>query len=267
MAKRKIKTVEQIVTPIVEQTVKQVEEVQSITEVKLDHPGELIPYERRYLFDKVMKHQPRIVVEIGTGSCGSSICILEALKQIGSGTLYTCDPYNIDGKKLKEEYGNRVEFLQVDGTEFINQLQSAGILVDFIFCDGPEEPDQILNYFLDLQSITSPNCVFIAHDWEYNLQRIDGNISIKSRDLRQYLESCKDWKILEVLSGLHGQYPNDSGYNSVGMVYAVKVNNANSNSCKLETTKLSTEQPNKPENMESESTDKDDMPYSATNPE
>jgi hypothetical protein len=189
-----------------------------------NYNGELIDFERRYLFDKIVLHRPNIVLEIGTGSCGSTFYIVEALSQLGNGILYTCDPFNDRGMVLSNEpkYKNFIRYYSAYSYQLISGLLSTFIIPDFLFFDGPEEPNVALRDFMALQNMVQPGCVFMSHDWEHSVKRLDGNISTKVAQLRPYIHKQNDWEIKEELSGMPGEYPNDTGYNSVGMIYAIK---------------------------------------------
>lgn len=184
--------------------------------------GELISFERKFLFDKIIKHQPSIVLELGSGGGGATRIILSAMNELEQGVLYTCDPQQDAVLDIQDVDIKRMTFSKITGANLINELVSNGIYVDFVFFDGPEDPDVGLNNFKLLNQITESNCVFMSHDWETEKSRIDGNISTKSKLLRPYLHNSEQWKVVEELSGLKNKYPNDTGYNSVGMVYAIK---------------------------------------------
>ena len=184
--------------------------------------GEMLPFERRFLFDSIVKVKPHVVVEVGSGSAGSTRIILSALNQLQQGTLYNCDPYNIAATDVKDVDTSRMRFKQIVGSMLIAQLSNKGIMPDFIFFDGPEDADIVLNDFKQIESIVLPGTYFISHDWELR-PRIDGNISIKSSSVRPYMHKSTQWEIIEELSGVNGEHPNNPGYNSVGMVYARKI--------------------------------------------
>ena len=185
--------------------------------------GEVLPFERRFLFEKIVHHRPKIIVEIGSGSAGSTRIILLALEELNQGTLYNCDPYNNAVTHITDVNTSRMIYQQITGQQLIQYLIDNEIIPDFVFFDGPEEPDLVLRDFQTIDQIVQSECVFISHDWEYDQKRIDGNISIKSKKLKPYLHEHKNWVIAEELSGIDNQYPNNPGYHSVGMVYAIKV--------------------------------------------
>ena len=93
---------------------------------------------------------------------------------------------------------------------------------EFVFFDGPEDPELLLNCFKEIENYVEIDCVFCMHDWETE-KNIYGQTSVKARMLRPYLHKNENWEIVEELSGRPGVYPNDNGKNSVGMVVAKKI--------------------------------------------
>lgn len=188
-----------------------------------------LSFERRYLFDKIVKHEPSVILEIGTGAGGSTKVITEAIISNEKGVLYTCDTNKDRVELVKRDIDNEnVRFHVMTSHDLIKRLKRDKIIPDFLFFDGPSNPEIALDDFKSIENYVDPGCVFMSHDWDYNVERIGGSKSKKNSLLKPYLRKNKSWKILEELSGEPGKYPNiskDGSYiieNSFGMVYAIK---------------------------------------------
>ena len=187
--------------------------------------GEMIPFERRLLFKYIVEAEPNAVFELGSGSGGSTRIILSALNALGKGTLYNCDPYNQSVMDIEDVDVSRMKFHLMRSDEMCGVLVRNGIYPDFVLFDGPEDPYCAVNDFRYLDAVLPQGSYIAVHDWEVR-PRIDGNTSTKAQCLRPHLQDCVGmgaWEIIEELSGVGGEYPNDTGYNSVGMVIARKI--------------------------------------------
>jgi hypothetical protein len=187
--------------------------------------GEMIPFERRFLFEHVVNAKPDVVFELGSGSGGSTRIILSALNALDKGLLYNCDPYNIAASHIEDVDTSRMKFHQTCSDEMCSNLVRSGIIPQFIFFDGPEDPNCAANDFRYLDAVLPAGVIMVMHDWEIR-PRIDGNTSIKAIGMRRELDfqiKLKTWEIVEELSGVWGEYPNIDGYNSIGMVCARKI--------------------------------------------
>ena len=179
-------------------------------------PGELWPAERQFLFQAIVEKKPKIVLEIGTGGGdGSTYQIAKALKenlltnQI-KGYLHTCevDLPSFEQAKTKystPEWNEIVVCWQKFSYDLIDTLIEQNDLPDFIFFDGPEDPNIAFSDFKTLEACVKPGTYFGMHDW-------DCAGSTKANLLRPYLETSKNWSILRSLTAP----------NSVGIVLAEK---------------------------------------------
>ena len=177
--------------------------------------GQLLPDERKFLYDAVVMAKPKLVLEVGTWcGGGSTLQIAEALLFNGFGRLITCE---IDVDLYSEAFGiyncekwaGVVECRNVDSSSLISELIAGGDIPDFLFFDGPEDPDLNLKDLLLLEGHLAVGSYFCAHDWDLGV-RVDGGVSVKSRLVRPYVEGSGGW---DVVGGL--TYPV-----SVGIVLA-----------------------------------------------
>jgi len=154
------------------------------------YKGELLEFERKTLFDTIIKYQPKICLEIGTGNGGgSTFYIANALYQLNNnGILYTCDPVYNDASIIFQNtlYENIVKFFHLPSTFVIQLLINGNIKPDFIFFDGPEDPNIALEDFQKIENSINKGCVFMMHDWDTR-PRIDGNLSTKALLLKPYI--------------------------------------------------------------------------------
>ncbi|WP_417730322.1 class I SAM-dependent methyltransferase [Rosistilla oblonga] len=162
--------------------------------------GEMLPLERLRLFKWMQVHRPRVVLEVGAGVGGSTFYLSEALKQYG-GKLYTCDPMRKPPQDFLDRFAGTLDFRSLKSVELIDELIAQNIVPDMLFFDGPEIPELALEDLQRLEPVIPHGCLFAMHDWELIGGRNKKIISIKSEQVRPYIEQSSDWEPLEVLSG------------------------------------------------------------------
>lgn len=167
--------------------------------------GELLPAERALLHETVLNNAPKLVLEIGTWKGGGSTHqIATALSKNQSGVLHTCETnsdfyheaiqiYNTD------EWKDTVFCHHQPSTQLIQQLIDANQIPDFVFEDGPEDPELNMADFALLEPHLSKGAIFCAHDWDLD-KRVDGGVSIKSRLVRPYIENSSSWHVLKYIT-------------------------------------------------------------------
>lgn len=179
--------------------------------------GQLLEYERAFLFWTLIAVKPMNVIEIGTWKGGGSTYqIASALKMNGSGHLYTCELNKEFYDQAIASYRNNplrihINFYNMASSDFLKEICES-VIPNFVFFDGAEDAQLNLDDFKYLDQFLHPGAMFMSHDWDLD-ERIDGGVSQKNQLLRPYLESNNSWKIIKVITKP----------NSVGMVLAEKV--------------------------------------------
>lgn len=166
--------------------------------------AEMLPYEREKLYKWVSEIiKPDNVLEIGCGHGGSTYYISEAMMKIKSkGKIYACDPGRGPTQSFLNNHLN-VEYRAVCSNVLISEIIDKNIKLDYLFFDGPEEPSLALNDIRILEDYIQPGCYFSMHDWEVMQRKYDNGISIKSAEIRPYMESNPSiWKPIEILDGI-----------------------------------------------------------------
>jgi len=167
--------------------------------------GQLWPVERQTLKNLVTKNKPGIVLEIGTWKGGGSTYqIATALHDLKKGHLYTCEPDKHLFNTANTLYSGYQRHLPVTcmncpSNEAIEQLLGKGKIPDFVFMDGPEDPDVCLDDLQVLEQQMKAGSMVVFHDWETGIRQ-DGLTSTKSVKVRPYIESSKIWEEELVLS-------------------------------------------------------------------
>lgn len=139
--------------------------------------GQMVPEERRALYDIAIQFKCRSILEIGTWKGVGSTYILASAAKVNCGKLYTIendkkffdiaqDIYNTDLMYLKPS----VEFIFGDSTEKIKELIDT-IEFDMIFLDGAEDGQRTFN---DFKLVEKENTLKIiaCHDWFTDKQSI-----------------------------------------------------------------------------------------------
>lgn len=193
-----------------------------------DPDGEMLPLERKKLYEWVTNKKPSTVVEIGGGlGGGSTMQIMNAIidfRDIDNiATLYTCDPihriiqHGFQYFSTHPDFKHQIRIVPDFGMDFIKKIKVAKLSPDFVFFDGPDNEDIVYNDFIELDPILPKGCLFASHDWETEKRLHDGATCVKNKKLRPYLEQNKDWKLVEYLEGINSK-------DSVGLCLWKKIN-------------------------------------------
>ena len=162
--------------------------------------AEMLPLERCKLYNWVLESTPAMVLEVGTGSGGGTSYIAEAIKDIGTGYILTRDPLRKPNDDFFKTYPF-VDYRKCRSDVIIEEVIERGLCIDFIFFDGPEDPDVALRDIKRLEQWIITGTLFAMHDWETTKRKYDGAISTKAEKIRPYMEESEHWKEVEVLSG------------------------------------------------------------------
>lgn len=183
------------------------------------HPqAEMLPLERKALYDSVALNKPKVILEVGTGCGGGGTYFMSRALEDNNidCTLYTCDPMRGPDQSFLEMFPF-VNYRSDYSTNLINELIEKHIAPDFLFFDGPENPDIALNDLKALEPVIEEDTILCIHDYELNMRGYDKAYSTKSKLIRPYLEASDSWEEIIVYSGTtkNSDY-NDDEFDSVG---------------------------------------------------
>ena len=124
------------------------------------------------LYETVLKHRPKIVIEIGMAYGISTLSILTALQKIGTGRLISIDPYIgwPTGKIVAEHnikmagLGEFHEHIQSFSHLALPKLLSEGMTVDFAYVDGAHTFDYCFVDFFYLDKLLVENGIVAFND-------------------------------------------------------------------------------------------------------
>lgn len=99
---------------------------------------------RALLYHLVLAKRPTRLLEIGTYQAGTSQVLATALNRVGSGTLYTIDPFGRDIcppiiAGWPQALQHHTRFYPFDSGIFFDKVIHDGIMLDMIFIDGNHE--------------------------------------------------------------------------------------------------------------------------------
>lgn len=179
--------------------------------------GELLPLERYSLYHWIKKYKPKNILEIGTGTGGSTKYIYDAIIENGYGSIYSCDPIRSPKKEFLESR-SLLHFFQTTSDIIINYCIEQKIDIDFIFFDGPEDASIALHDIKKLEPHINSGTLFAMHDWHKGIRHYDNNSSSKTDLIKPYMEQSDKWKEIEVLKAnkKNSTMFNDK-YDSVGL--------------------------------------------------
>ncbi|MDR1433730.1 class I SAM-dependent methyltransferase [Candidatus Endomicrobiellum devescovinae] len=164
--------------------------------------SEMTQYEREYLNALILRNKPKKLLEIGVSAGGSSIVILNAIKDMQSSKLYSIDYLDYWYREF-EKYHKTGYF--VDNYSYLKEkwklytgglalkfIQEIGNEIDFCLIDTRHvNPGEILDFLMVLPYL-SENCIVVFPD--VNLHTNRG-------------KNCNDWSITTNLltSAIYGK--------------------------------------------------------------
>lgn len=188
--------------------------------IKCPYPGEMLPLERMTLYNAVRDNKARIILEIGCGEGASTYYMAEGQNSKWGGEIHTCDPTRSPTQKFLETYSN-VFYIPRNGCVLIDCLIKENIIPDFVFFDGPEDPQVALDDFKTLDPYLLPGTVFAMHDWCTGPRGYDGAVSTKADLIKPYISGLNTWQWLDELYG--DRYNVAEEYDSVGLAFYRKI--------------------------------------------
>lgn len=143
------------------------------------------PEENKKLADLVLEEKPSIVIETGVFTGSSTVIILEALKQLGKGVLYSIDDLSAikkwTGCYVTPDLKDRLIFIRDKSVDFFKVL-SDDFLVDIFLHDSEHTYETMSSeYAFALKHIKS-NGWILSHDvdqreaWKDFTEKIKNNI-------------------------------------------------------------------------------------------
>jgi predicted O-methyltransferase YrrM len=165
------------------------------------HPklrGQLWYAERKFLYETIRKHRPKLCFEIGTWrGGGSTLFISQALYDNGGGTLHTVE---INKEFFGDAVANfrthlpylvpHIAFHLGDYKTIYAQILEQMKAVDFLVLDGAEDAEETLDQYDFFLPYMKPGSVLMVHDW----------FTEKTRLLKPMLENSDMWEIKRVLT-------------------------------------------------------------------
>ena len=169
----------------------------------------------------IRKHKPKTCLEIGVANGGSSILILNAIKDIKNSKLISldlntnlyCDPKYKTGYRVKQYFPELSKSWHLfTGEQPHIFLQKLGIKFDFVFLDTAHvNPGEIIN-LLEILPFLKENALIIIHDIVYHFMKESWKSKIQSIS-----SPC-----LHLLSVLYGDkifIKNNDDIDNIGAIY------------------------------------------------
>jgi len=191
--------------------------------INCPYPGEMLPLERLLLYNAVMDNRPKIILEVGSGEGASTYYLAEGAHRIKDCKIFTCDPTRSPTEEFLRIYPN-VTYIPRNGVVLIDSLIKQNLIPNFVFFDGPEDPEVALKDFQTLDPFLGPSTIFCMHDWCTEKRLYDGNISTKAALLKPYIKSLDTWQWIDELYGDRLNLDlNGEGCDSVGIAFYRKI--------------------------------------------
>jgi len=132
-----------------------------------NHCSDMWANQREFLNGVIRKFLPKKILEIGVNRGGSSIIILNAIKDIKNSKLFSIDLFSdkIIGKCVKEYFPELSKKWQLFTGNIASEfMEKIGKNIDLVFIDsGHWEPGEILDFLMILPFLKE-NAIIIFHD-------------------------------------------------------------------------------------------------------
>ena len=136
--------------------------------------GQMWLAEREALYDAVLRRKPKRCFEIGTWTGGgSTYFIASALKEVGSGQLYTMEVNPQVHSIASTHYNNylsslnnHVTFLFGSDVTAFNPHVDHTVGVECFFLDGSDISEETVHQFRYFDALSQPGTIMMAHDWD-----------------------------------------------------------------------------------------------------
>lgn len=167
-------------------------------EGSIDVPGQLWFADRKLIYNRILKHKPECVFEVGTWlGGGSTLIIASALAKNGFGKLHTIEADHQIYQEAVENYSRYLQHLKpfVElhygvSTDVYPAVLEGVKAVNFLFMDGSNDPQQTTDEYNMFKPFLKKGSILVAHDWDDE----------KMMALKPLISSSSDWSIEEVLT-------------------------------------------------------------------
>jgi len=117
--------------------------------------------EKEFLYDLIIKHKPKLFLEIGTHRAQTALYIAQALYDNKKGKLITVDPYPWDSQANIDKFpelAEIIEYRQMKGEDITDNG------LDIVFVDGYHEKEIVLKEIHAIMPLLSKKAVMVFHD-------------------------------------------------------------------------------------------------------
>lgn len=189
---------------IIESTCGELEVLNSLGEEYKEY-SEMSNQDRAFLNTLLLRKQPKKVLELGVSMGGSSVVILNAIKNIPGSKLYSCD-YNEKHYRIKDKntgfYVDNFPALKNNWKLFcggfaLNYLDEIGGDIDFCLIDTVHSnPGEILDILMVLPYLKK-DALIVFHDTNLHTRRdVDVDISAKQITNNLLMSAVKGDKLI-----------------------------------------------------------------------
>jgi len=133
--------------------------------------GGLAPEQNKKIADLILDEKPNIVLETGVFAGSSTVTILEALKQLNNGILYSIDDMSLIKKftccYITEDLKSRWIFIKDKSQHYLSSLKD-DFIIDIFLHDSEHTYDNMrFEYFWAMEHVKSNGWV-VSHDTHDN---------------------------------------------------------------------------------------------------
>lgn len=117
-----------------------------------------------FLYSIVYSKKPKNVLEIGRFRGWSTSIISSALKDNGTGTVFSVDWIQRIHPEIKKFLNQNTVYVDISSRDLLNNSQIVNHKFDVVFIDGDHDYNMVLNDLEKTSAVATDQCYFLVHD-------------------------------------------------------------------------------------------------------
>jgi hypothetical protein len=135
-----------------------------------------------FLYSVVYSKKPKYVLEIGRFRGWSTAIISSALKDTGTGTVFSVDCIQRVHPEIDKFLNQNTVYFDISSKELLDNTLISNTRFDIVFIDGDHSYNMVLNDLEKTSAVSTDQCYFLIHDSD--IQDVETGVDdfLKSND-------------------------------------------------------------------------------------